>query len=142
MPTWSDAVLLNPGGSLSVKHERIAEIIKDLDDSLELAYIPENQRSVFDKHPFAVIQRKPGRPPYVVMTMPENEVDERVIAKLIQRDTHRGATIDRLDAEHAARQLVIAKEHLEQVEEQRDFVHSVLRSPLNVYRHNGAVYRG
>lgn len=135
-------VILDGNGGLSVKHERIAEIIKDLDDSLELAYIPDEQRSVYDKHPFAVIHRpRDGRPAYVAMTMPENEVDERVIAKLIKRNTHQNDVLDELEAQEAALRLVQAKEQMEEMEEKREFAQTVLKSNLHTYRHNGRVYR-
>ena len=141
MPNWSDAVLLSPGGSLSVKHERIAEIIKDLDETLELAYIPEDQRSAFDAHPFAVIQRPVGAPPYVVMTMPENEVDHRVIAKLIARNTGKTDVLGQMDAENAALQLVNYRQMMDEHEEKQDFMKSVITSPKHEYRHQGVVYR-
>jgi hypothetical protein len=139
---FGNAVVLGSNGALSVKHERIAEIIKDLDETLELAYIPEDRRSQFDKHPFAVIHRpRDGRPAYIAMTMPENEVDERVIAKLIKRDTHKGAVLDEMEANEAALRLVQAKAQMDEVEEKRDFAQTVLKSNLHTFRHNGRVYR-
>lgn len=140
MVNFSDGVILNAGGALSVKHERIAEIIRDLHPELELAYIPFDKRSAFDKHPFAVIHRPRGGQPYIVMTMPEDEVDERLIAKLIKRDTHRGFTIDQLEAEEAAHRLVRAKIKMEEEEEKREFAQAVLKSPKHRYRHNGRTY--
>ena len=139
---FGNAVVLGSNGALSVKHERIAEIIQDLDPTLELAYIPEDRRSVYDKHPFAVIHRPTdGRPPYIAMTMPENEVDERVIAKLIKRDTHKGAVLDEIEAQENALRLVQAKAQMDEMDEKRDFAHSVLKSNLHTFRHNGQVYR-
>ena len=134
---FSNAVLLGDKGGLSVQHERIAEIINDLDPNLELAYIPEPDRSAFDKHPF-MVRHKNG---YVVMTLAANEVDHRVIAKLIKRDTARGSVIDAIDSETAAYNLVHAKSQMDEMDEKRDFAHHVLKSNKNVYRHNGATYR-
>ena len=138
---FGNAVILNEQGALSAKHERIAEIIKDLDDSLELAWIPPDQRSAFDKHTFAVIHRpRDGREPYIVMTMAEDEVDHRVIAKIIARDTHKGMNIDRLDAEDAALRLVEAKNKMEEEAANREFAESVIKSRKHTYRHNGRKY--
>lgn len=138
MVNFGDAVILSDHGALSVQHERIAEIIRDLDDTLELAWIPPDSRSVFDKHPFAVIHRpRDKRPPYIVMTLAENEVNHNVIAKLIARDTHRGFAIDQLEAEEAALRLVRAKELMEELEEKRDFAQSVIKSRKHVYKHKG-----
>ena len=138
---FSKAIVLGDGGSLSVKHERIAEIIRDLNPTLELAYIPEAQRSSFDKHPFAIIHRPNIGEPYIAMTMTENEVDERLIQKLIQRDTTKGAVLDELEAHEAALRLVKAKSDMDEADEKRDLAQSILKSPKNVYRHNGVVYK-
>lgn len=134
---FGNATVLDGNNGLSVQHERIAEVIRDLDPDLELAYIPDGMRSSFDKHPFCV-RHKNG---YVVMTLAANEVDHRVIAKLIKRDTSKGSVIDAIDAESAAFNLVNAKAKLDDMDEKRDFAHSVLKSNKNVYRHNGQVYR-
>lgn len=137
MVNFRDAVILGDSGALSVKHERIAEIIRDLDPNLELCYIPQEARSVFDKHPFGVRHKQGG---YMVFTCAENEVDERLIARLIQGDTRRGNVLGELEAQEAALRLVQFKERMEQQEEVRDFAQSVLKSPKNWYRHNGVVY--
>lgn len=138
MVNFNNAVILGDTGALSVKHERIAEIIKDLDPNLELCYIPEAARSVFDKHPFGVRHTLGG---YMVMTMPENEVDERVIAQLIRRNTATSNVLGEIEAQEAALRLVMLKEQMEIQEEKREFTHSVLKSPKSTYRHNGMVFR-
>ena len=138
---FGNAVVLG-NNNLSVKHERLAQIIYDLDDTLRLAFIPENQRSTFDKHPFAVLHTPSnGSGTYIAMTIAENEMDERVIAKLIKRDTHKGAVLDEIEAQEAALRLFTANEAMEEAEEKRDLAVSVLKSHKNVYRHNGVVYR-
>lgn len=138
MVNFNDAVILSSSDALSVKHERIAEIIQDLDPNLELCYIPKEARSVFDKHPFGVRHKQGG---YMVMTMPEDEVDERVIAKLIARNTATTNVLGELEAQEAALRLVILKEKMEEEAEKREFAHAVLKSPKSTYRHNGLVFR-
>lgn len=141
-PYFGNAHILEPDGqALSVKHQRIAEIINDLDETLRLAWIPPNQRSAFDKHPFAVCHfPSDGREPYVVLTVSEDEVDERLIAKIIMRDSHQGLSIEKLDAEYRAHLLMQAKNNMEDMEEAREFAHSVLKSRKHVYKHNGVRY--
>jgi hypothetical protein len=143
MPYFGNAHILEPdGNSLSVKHQRIAEIINDLDDSLRLAWIPPAQRSSFDKHPFAICHfPDDGREPYVVMTMSEDEVDERLIAKIISRDTHQGMSIDNLDAEYRAHLLMEAKNRMEEMEERTEFAKAAYTSRKSVFKHNGVEYR-
>lgn len=139
---FGNAHILQPdGNALSVKHQRIAEIINDLDENLRLAWIPPDQRSAFDKHPFAICHFPSDKEPYVVMTFGEDEVDERLIAKIIMHDTRQGFTIDKLDAEYRAHLLMQAKDRMEEAEERHEFAETVWKSPLHVYRHNGAEYR-
>jgi hypothetical protein len=129
------------GGSIPAAFERIHEVIQDLNPELFLAHIPPENRSVFDKHPFAVVCKPTnGMPPYVVMTMEEKDVNHTIVAKLIQRDTRRGATIDRMEAEEAALRLINMKQQLEDMEERREFAQSVLKSKKHFYRHDGKVY--
>lgn len=139
---FGNAHILEPdGGSLSIKHQRIAEIINDLDETLRLAWIPPEQRSAFDKHPFAICHfPSDGRPPYVVLTCSEDEVDERLIAKVIMRDTRQGLSIDKLDAEYRAHLLTVAKDRMEEAEERADFAKHAYQTPKARYRHNGVVY--
>lgn len=139
---FGNAHILEPdGNALSVKHQRIAEIINDLDDTLRLAWIPPDQRSAFDKHPFAICHFPAnGQEPYVVMTFAEDEVDERLIAKVISRDTRQGFSIDKLDAEYRAQKLLEAKNAMEEYEEAHEFAKTVWKSPLHTYRHNGVTY--
>jgi hypothetical protein len=138
MVYFGDAVILDPNGALSAQHQRIAEIIKDLDDTLELAWIPPDKRSVFDKHPFAVVHKpRDGRPAYIAMTLAESEVNHTVIARLLSRDTHRGFSIDKLEAEQTAAELVRRKEAMDEIEERRDFSEHVIKSRKHTYKHNG-----
>lgn len=142
MVYFGNAHILEPdNNALSVRHQRIAEIINDLDNELRLAWIPPDKRSAFDKHPFAICHfPSDGRPPYVAMTVAEDEVDERLIAKLIMHDTRQGFSIDKMDAEYRAHMLVEAKDRMDEAEERADFAKHVWKSPKARYRHNGVVY--
>ena len=75
------------------------------------------------------------------MTIPDTEMDARVIAKLIKRDTHKGAVLDEMEAQEAALALFNANEALEEAEEKRDLAVSVLKSNKHTFRHDGVVYR-
>jgi hypothetical protein len=140
MVYFGNAHILEPDGSaLPVKAQRIAEIINDLDSSLRLAWIPPDKRSSFDKNPYAICHFPEGREPYVVMTFSENEVDERLIAKVIARDTRQGHSIDKLDAEYRAHLLLEAKNRMEEKEERDEFAQFVIKSRKTVH-HNGVKY--
>lgn len=138
---FGNAHILEPNGeALSVRHQRIAEIINDLNPELRLAWIPPAQRSAFDKHPFAICHfPEDGREPYVAMTVAEDEVDERLIAKLIMHDTRQGFSIDKLDAEYRAHLLMEAKNRMEEAEERKEFANFVVGSRKTV-KHDGVKY--
>lgn len=140
MVYFGNATILGDTGARSAAHERIAEIIKDLNPELELAWIPPENRSAFDKHTFAVVHVHPNGQRYVVFTMPEDEVDHRVIARIINTDTSRKDVLKEMEANEAALRLVQAKAAMEEIEEKRDFVHSVIGSKKHRYKHNGQVY--
>lgn len=137
----SGAHILTEQGALSQKHERVAEIIKDYDPNLELAYIPQQERTVFDAHPFAIVHVNPDNGyRYVVMTCKEEEVDERLLAKLFMANVDSNDVLGRLEAEEAAKRLLEYKTNLERMEERKEFRDAVLKSRKNWYRHNGKVY--
>lgn len=135
----SGAHLLTDQGALSQKHERVAEIIKDYDPDLELAYIPKQERTAFDAHPFAVVHTHNGYR-YVVMTCREDEVDERLLARLFTHNIDNNDVMGRLEAEEAARRLMEMRQRMDEQEEKADFARSVITSKKNYYRHNGKVY--
>jgi hypothetical protein len=125
---------------LSEEHRRIAEIIKDYDSNLELAFIPPGSRSDNDTEPFAILHTNPDTGyKYVARTLKEDEVDHRVLAWLWDNDTTRVDVLSRLEAEEAAKQAVELKKRLEQREEAIDFGTHVLNGK-NWYKHNGITY--
>lgn len=126
------------GTFISEKHARIAEIIKDYEPTLELAWIPPDKRNPGDK-PFAVIHRPLGGQPYIVCYA--DEADERLLGRVFSMDQAAGNPLAAMDAHNAAIKAVELKKQQEEMDEAHDLAASVLRSPLNVYKHNGVVFR-
>lgn len=128
-------------GALSAKHERIARIIQDYDPNLELAFIPKNARTAFDAEPFAIIHNM-GSHRYVVMTCKEEEVDERLLAKLFMANqaVKGNDILGRLEAEEAARNLLRMRETMDEYEEKMDFAKSLIKTKKHRYKHNGKTY--
>lgn len=133
-------VMDNEYGALSAKHMRVAEIIRDYNPELELAFIPRNARTAFDADPFAVIHNQPNGQRYVVMTCKEEEVDERLLAKVFMADHRNGNVLKRLEAEEAARQAMNMKQQMDEWEDKQDFVKTVIKGK-HYFRHNGKVYQ-
>lgn len=138
---FSGAHLLTDQGALSQKHERVAEIIKDYDENLELAYIPKQERTDRDSEPFAIVHTNPSNGyRYVVMTCKESEVDERLLTRLFLANTDDQNVLARLEAEEAAKRLMDYRARMDEMEEKREFAQAVISSKKNYYRHNGKVY--
>lgn len=128
------------GYFISEKHRRIAEIIKEYQHDLELAWIPPDKREPGDK-PFAVIHRPVGNQPYVVFHLDETEVDERVLARLWSSDNTNHHTLNYIEALENAREAVRMKEQMDRIEEEKELIASIIATPKSVYRHNGVEYR-
>jgi len=133
-------VILSEAGALPVKAQRIAEILKDYDPTLELRWIPPNIRTAFDAKPFAVWHVPVGLPEYMVMDLTENELDHRVLAAIFNANNNNGSVLARLEAEEAAKQAIKYKEQIDLEEERREFALWALRQNKTV-KHNGEVYR-
>lgn len=138
------AYVLDPqsGRALSVKHQRLAELIKDYEPTLELAWIPPENRGALDvDKPFAVICKPDNTHPYVVMKIREDQMDESVLAALIIRDNKHTNVLDQIEAMEFADSVTKAKEDFERTEDRKNFVATVLKSPLHTYRHGGKKYQ-
>lgn len=127
-------------GFISAKHQRVAEIINEYDPDLELAWIPPNQRDPLDAgKEFAVMHTKNGNR-YVAMFVKEEEVDERLLARLWSADERNGNVLNKLDAMNAAVEAMRLKEQMEQEEARADLARHILNSPKARYKHDGVVY--
>lgn len=139
------AVVLDPqsGRALSAFHQRLAELIADYDETLELAWIPPEKRLPLDKDKeFAVICRpRNDQPPYVVMKIAEADCNESVLAALIVRDNSHSSVLDRIEACEFADQVMQAKDDAERAAFRQDLIATVVKSPLHTFRHDGKVYR-
>jgi hypothetical protein len=126
------------GGYLvSERHARIAEIIQDYDETLELTWIPPDKREPGDK-PFAVVHRPDGQPPYIVCY--SDDPDERLLARIFSGDATKTNVLDDIEALNAANQALKLKAELEAAEERQDVIEHIIRSPKTRYKHNGVIY--
>lgn len=131
--------ILDPqsGQALSAEHQRIAEIIKDYDPSLELAWIPPNERDFNDTQPFAVLHRtEAGVVDYIVFKLKESEVDHRVLSRLFTGDNAKNDVLTVIEAEETARQLVQAKKELDEAEEAQELAAWAIKARSGA-KHNG-----
>ena len=81
-------------------------------------------------------------PPYVIRYMRESEVDQRLVAWLVENNMHdANSKVNRLQILEMAEAAMKAKRELEWMEEKKDMMKSVVSSRKNEYRHNGKVLR-
>lgn len=131
------------GYFISEEHRRIAEIIQDYNSDLYLCWIPPDKRALDDTEPFAIIHMPPGKPQYVVRRVKDSEVDVRLLQWLWSNDAaRRGEDIlNSLEAFEAAQKALKLKTEAEKLEEANDVATSIIKSPLNTYKHNGVKYQ-
>ena len=133
------AVVLDNPNSSQV-HERVAQILKDYNPDLELQYIPEGQRTSFEK-PFRVVHRPVGQPEYVIGYFETNQVNHNLIAHIFKHDTRNRNVLNDLEAEEKAKEALMMREALDKAEERMEVTRSIIRSPKSTYKYNGKVYR-
>ncbi len=125
------------GQFVSQNHLHIAEIINDYDPTLSLAWIPSDKRAPGEP-PFAVVHRPLGGPEYVVFYA--DQCDERILERIWKNDSAKTNVLTDLEAHNSAIEALKLKKELEAAEERKELVESIVKSPLNTYRHNGVVY--
>lgn len=122
------------GYFLSDKHRHIAEILKDYNPDLSLVWIPNDKRTAADAgKEFAVMHRRAGKD-YVVFYIDKNQLDERVLHRVIESDMSRNDILSRLQVQETVAEMMRLKQQEEISAERRDKVATILRSPLHTFR--------
>ena len=120
------------GHFVSQKQVQINEVLQDYDPTLQLQWIPPDQRSAEDVA-FRVVAFPPGRAPYAVCFA--SEVDERLLARVFEADQRRGGNrLTFLENYENALQLTKAKAAFEQRQEDHELAASVLRNTKSSYK--------
>jgi uncharacterized protein (DUF736 family) len=134
------AVATEDGHFVSEKHERIASMIQDFDETLQLVWIPpENRQIGDDTPPFAIVCTPRDRAPYIVFTIKEDEFDERVMARLFTGDLANNDVLAWAQAQEDADEAYRLKKQMDKSEERMDFVKSVVGSGKHSFKHNGKI---
>lgn len=130
------------GHFVSQEHQRIAEIIHDYDPDLYLCWIPPENRDLDNTQPFAIIHMPEGKPQYIVRKLKDSEVDARLLQWLFSNDQARAGNdiLGSIEAAEAAKKALKLKEREERIGERLDLAETMLKSPLNWYRHGGKKY--
>jgi hypothetical protein len=121
--------------------ERIARVLADYDPAIYIRKLPENHPQFDRTRPYSVvINPGTGQERYVLKNYAEWQIDERIIAEIIQADvTQAGGSIDDIQAINAAHEFMKIKERQETMAERREIAQDVAKLGLsmNYARHNG-----
>ena len=134
---------------LDSKHQRLAEILHDYDDTLSLEFIPSMDRDETDTKPFRIRQTpRDGRASYIVKYLSAREMDDpaQILEWIWEGDFKKHNPNDifnRLEARRIAQDLVKTKDELAEREAQIDLMTNLARGGIHgkhYYRHNGKTF--
>lgn len=129
--------LTEDGQWVSAEFQRIAQVIHDYDERLELAWVPPANRSLNEEHPYAIIYNDPSGRRDIVMRLRETEMDHRVLARLWSSDSKNNPNLlATIEAEEAARRAVELLRKEEEEQERRELAAWMVKAPVGA-RHNG-----
>lgn len=97
--------------------ERLARIVKDYDEKLELAWIPPDKRTRDDKKPYVIIDTVTKSP---VLYASEMDTPLDILTQLFMADNKHGNVLDRLEAANRAQQAIYMKAKMDMYEELHD----------------------
>ncbi len=131
------------GVFVNERHRRVAEVIHDYYEHLQLVWIPDSQRDNAQERefPFAILHKPEGQQPYIVRHVRESEVNERLLAWLWSNDNERSNPILALEKADEAKRIMEAHAAQETRDEAVEIGTTILKSNLHSYRHNGKVYK-
>lgn len=121
------------GHFVSVKQQRIAEILKDYDPKLQLQWIPPGSRNEKDE-PFRVVCFPENGHPYLVCTA--KEADERLLANVFAADQTKNGqlSLSWLDNYNSAVEIYNAKINHERRQEMHEMAQAVIRNTKSSYK--------
>lgn len=131
-----EAHIILDGRFVSADHVRIAELIREYDRELELAWIPPDKREPGDKT-FAIIHSPSNHPAYIILQCDESEVNHTLLGRIIAADNKYGNVLDAVEANNAALELLKLKEDIDAREERLDLLATIAASPLHTFKHGG-----
>lgn len=134
---------------ISSKHQHLAGILHDYDDTLTLEFVPSMARDETDTKPFRVVQTpRDGREKYVVRYLNEREMNDpqQVLLWIWEGDFNKHSPnqiFDRMEARRIAQDLLKEKNEADERAEAVDLMTNLAsggRDHKNYFRHNGKTF--
>lgn len=112
---------------ISTEHQAFAGILKDYNPNLSLVYIPAAEREADIQFPFAIVEQAPGKEPYIVRYMTEQQMlrPQDILAWLFEGDLRRHRPVDvlaRIELQEKAEELLKLKQREEELDDIADHV--------------------
>jgi hypothetical protein len=123
-------IVADDGTWVNEQFHRIAEIVKDYDPYLELAWIPEGARTTEEekKNPYCI---RDLRSDSIVMFISQSDSPAEVLERLFMSDNKHGDVLERMEARNAANEILRLKEKMEEEELKQDWVASLIGNKKN-----------
>lgn len=129
-------------GLYSEHQRRVAEVIRDIFPTVRLIRLDSLHPSFNPNEPFALIDEPHMLPSYVIRTLPESEIDHRLVAWLVDNNMqNEDSKVNKLHILEMAHRAIEAKRELEWLEERRDVMKHIMKSKKHEYKHDGKVLR-
>lgn len=129
-------------GLYSDFQRRIAAVIRDIFPTVRLLKLDSLHPNFSPERPFALVDEPNLAPSYVIRSLKESEIDERLIAFLVENNlADSNSKANRLAILEMAQKAVEAKREIEWLEERKDVMKSIMKSKKHEYRHNGKVLK-
>lgn len=122
------------GQWVNADFERLARMVKDYDEDLELCWIPPAARTRDDKEPYAI---RDTRTQSIVFFVKETDSPVDVISRLFTGDNKHGNVLNRIEAAEDARRVWAMKKQQDEMEEAAHLAYFFKQSPLHTIKHNG-----
>tara|TARA_B110000459_G_scaffold15656_1_gene15217 strand:+ start:333 stop:755 length:423 start_codon:yes stop_codon:yes gene_type:complete len=121
---------------------RVASVIKDIFPTVRLIRLDSLHPAFTPEQPYALIDEPHLMPAYVIRSLPESEIDHRLVAWLVDNNNaDPNSKVHRLDILEMANKAVEAKREVEWMEERKDVMKSIMKSKQNTYTHDGHTLR-
>lgn len=129
-------------GLTSDLQRRVAQVIRDIFPEVRLIKMDSLHPEFNPNKPYALVHEPNLLPSYVISTFAESEVDERLVAWIVENNMQDpNSKASRLRILEMANAAMNAKHEVELLEERKDMMKSMMKSNKHEYRHGGKVLR-
>lgn len=115
-------------------YERLARVINDYDENLQLCWIPPDKRTREDKKPYMILDIKTQSPIFYASEL-DTPVD--ILTRLYAADAKHGDVHEKLVAHNLAVEIMENQQWEDEREELRSQANFLLGSPLNTVKFKG-----